>query len=84
MEEIGRAVSRQEALRTLRRVQRFVPEEMEAAYMAAFNRVRYEFSRHDPVEPKISNGWTWCGSCGAEIRRADIYCSNCGKEVKRV
>lgn len=83
MDEIGRAVSRKEALRILRQVQRFVPEDLEAAYMAAFNRVRYELNRHEPVEPKISNGWTRCGNCGEDIRSKDNYCPNCGKEIKR-
>ena len=81
--EIGRAVSRKEAMRILRQTQRFVPEDLAAAYMAALNRVRYEFKRHEPVEPRISNGWVRCGNCGDDIRSKDNYCPNCGREVKR-
>lgn len=82
-EIVGRAVSREQALDTLTNAKECIPDKRKPAYTAALNRVRYEFNRHEPVTPTVTNGWTRCGNCGAEIRRADLYCSNCGREVKR-
>ena len=78
-EIIGRCVSRKEALRTLRQSQQFIPEDTTTAYVAALNRVRFEFQRHDPVEPDGD----YCGNCGEVLFPGDVYCPNCGREISR-
>ncbi len=83
-EIVGRAVSRQNALAILTESRQYIPDDRTPAYDAALNRVTYEFRRHQPVEPRISNGWMRCGSCGTDLKGTDVYCPNCGKEVKRV
>ena len=74
---IGRCLSRNIALSVLSEASQYVPEKRRMAYSAALNRVRYEFTRHEPVEAK--NGH--CGACGALLSDG-WYCSNCGREVK--
>ena len=81
--EIGRASSRQTALQTLEDARQYIPDEVLSAYMAALNRTRYEFRRHEPVPPKIINGWARCGRCGQDIKTTDNYCHNCGREIKK-
>lgn len=82
-EMIGRAVSRKTALRTLRIVINYVPKSYVDAYVAALNRVMYEFKRHDPVKPTIDGNVLRCGKCGAPIVDGFVYCPNCGREVEQ-
>ena len=82
-EDIGRAVSRKRAMVILLESQRYIPKRIEKAYESALNRVKYEFQRHEPVPPKITNGWIRCGKCEHDIKASDNYCSNCGREIKR-
>lgn len=76
---IGRCSSRKEALNTLEQAQEFIPNEAVYAYVAALNRVRYEFKRHEPLAPV--NGR--CGSCGHILHPDMTYCWNCGREIMR-
>ncbi len=78
MDDIGRCVSRSTALKTLEQSKKFIPSDRISSYEAALSRVRYEFKRHEPVEPDGD----YCGKCGSVIFPGDIYCSNCGTEVK--
>ena len=56
-----------------------MPNEAVYAYVAALNRVRYEFKRHEPVKP-IDN---YCGNCGQFLHADMTYCWNCGREIMR-
>lgn len=79
-EIIGRTVSRKTALDTLKASAQYIPNDRIDAYVAALNRVAYEFRRHEPVETNGSR----CGQCGATIMTATCnYCWNCGREIKR-
>lgn len=75
-EIIGRCVSRSEALVTLEDAQKHIPDSCLNAYVGALNRVRYEFSRHEPMT-KINGK---CGVCGSVVN--GNYCQNCGRELK--
>lgn len=75
---IGRCLSRQASLTVLTEAEQYVPEKRKNAYSAALNRVRYEFIRHEPVEPNKGH----CGACGALLTDG-WYCTNCGREVKK-
>ena len=76
---IGRCSSRQEAMNTLVQAKEFLPNEILYAYVAALNRVRYEFRRHEPMEPVSGR----CGECGQRLHPGATYCWNCGKEVQK-
>lgn len=77
--DIGRCISREEALKTLNFTKQFIPNKYLMLYVAALNRTKYELSRHDPVKPV--NGC--CGRCGLPIDDDRTYCSNCGREIDK-
>lgn len=77
-DDIKRCLSREESYTVLCDARKYVPLTAVSAYLAALNRVKVEFRRHEPIEPK--NGL--CGFCGAKLE-SGMYCPNCGREVKK-
>ena len=67
------------ALTTLENSKIYIPADHIKMYVAALNRVRFEFRRHDPVKPVGGH----CGKCGMPLQEEDLYCWNCGKEVDK-
>ena len=76
---IGRCVSRETAVRVLTDCRQFIPPAYLRAYIAAFNRARFELEKRVPAEPVRG-----CfGNCGIKLEDDWIFCANCGREVKK-
>lgn len=80
----GRCVSRMEAIQTLEDAKRHMPSGYINAYVAAFNRARYELLKGEPVKPITNLNGSWsCGYCGRRMGKEDNYCKNCGREIDK-